>query len=203
MAGHHIGKPTDHPALQLIDRTMANLEHFKNPVDKMPSYQVTQWINSLTGVLILAHEKLLDPGKLSRLERSSPEAKEFGFDVLEFALRDAGLRDSLRSIKDVLRFFRHGFAHGNVQVGPGFWMLGKEHEIINVLVSNDFVGIVIWRGRSIEDPSQGPVALHGDTLLGFLRALSNLAHDRWFWSEEALSWNPDPDDVMHPFLRDV
>lgn len=182
---------------------MANLEHFKNPVDNMPSYQVTQWINSLTGVLILAHDKLLDPSKLSRLERTSPTAKEYGFDVLEFSLRDAGLRDSITTIKDVLRFFRHGFAHGNVQVGPGFWMLGKRNDIIRVLISNDFVGIVVWRGKSIEHPSQGPVALHGDTLLGFLHAISNLAHDRSFWSEEALSWNPDLGDVKHPFLRDV
>lgn len=94
---------------EFIERTLANLRWIENNVPA--TYEVTQLLNSFTGLLVLPHQKVQD----------SIEDSDISSDLLhriQSNVRiclDCSKRVTDKSLKNIVRHLRNGICHWHVQ----------------------------------------------------------------------------------------
>ena len=104
----------EHPVIQLMDRTIENLDYVYHHRNMEGLFEVTQLINSFLAVIAHPWDQLLDRDKLEALSVSSQTFRDCRFpDAL---ITEAPGTQSPRSAGDTLRLLRNGIAHGNIEL---------------------------------------------------------------------------------------
>lgn len=99
------------PVLDVMRRTMANLEFIEANRSRKGPYEVTQLINSFLGALVHPLEEF--PEDLARVPLGEAEVRGWPRIAKERpADRDPG------SIAELIRFMRNAMAHGNIEFLP-------------------------------------------------------------------------------------
>jgi hypothetical protein len=100
------------PVLDIMRRTMANLEFVEEHKSDNGPFEVTQLLNSFLGALAHPWENLKE--ELNSISLVDAERDGWPIPQCERA------KDRVpRSLGDLIRQFRHGVAHGNVSFLPG------------------------------------------------------------------------------------
>ena len=97
--------------VDLMNRTILNLEYIEKNSNQNGPYEVTQLINSFLGALAHPWEKWKDDLKNISLKK----AKEMGWPEVDNKLKsDSNPRD----LEGLIRYLRNGIAHGNIEFTP-------------------------------------------------------------------------------------
>ncbi|MGI8486192.1 MAG: hypothetical protein ACR2OU_18275 [Thermomicrobiales bacterium] len=148
---------------------------------------MTQWIISLSGILTLAFEPLLDMSKLDDVRIGDEEYLRLGFPELHFIASNSDHPCDFRNLRSLLKFLRNGFAHGNTELIPGPWSQGTHNGILRAVVNSSLAGIAVWNtDRGVVTKS---LALGFHDISAFINALGRLCNDKSYWNEAALNWS--------------
>lgn len=163
-----MGMPTE-PLLELMRRSMANLEFVETHASSGGPYEVTQLLNTFLGALAHPFEAMRDD--LNGLPLT--EAVERGWPAV--SKEKPSDRDP-RSLEDLIRLMRNGFAHGNIElISEGKGQIG----FIRIWNNQPNTGVRTW----------GAV-VRGDDMRRFLACFVKLieerhAKDGWYSSRLA------------------
>lgn len=185
-------KITTHPALRLIDYTIANLEGFMDIDVTDPGPLMAQWLNSLAGILTMSFQALLAPEKVSTIALIDETFVKLGFPDLRFMAHRSEHPCDFDNLERLLRFLRNGFAHGHTEFVAGHWHQGLRGNITVITVGTNFAGVAVWNewtDRKRIKHISPPIVLDFADIHCFVQGLANLCHDRGYWNEGALNWS--------------
>ncbi len=120
------------PLLDIMRRTMANLEFVERHAGQGGPYEVTQLINSFLGALAHPWEEF--EAKLQQIPLA--EAAATGWPIPDNRARGAS---ATQTVADMVRGMRNGMAHGNIRFLPD----GKG-EIAALEIKNWYRGKLTW-----------------------------------------------------------
>jgi hypothetical protein len=120
------------PILDIMRRTMANLEFVERHASDDGPFEVTQLLNSFLGALAHPWENL----KRELNSISIVDAEREGWPILP---RERATDQLPRSLGDLIGHLRHGVAHGNVSFLPG-----GHGEIAALRIENRYKGVRTW-----------------------------------------------------------
>jgi len=100
------------PVLDIMRRTMANLEYIEDRASRQGPYEVTQLLNSFLGALVHPWEAL-------RVDLNAISLSEAGARGWPSIRKERLSDDQPASVGDLVRLVRNGVAHGNLTFMPG------------------------------------------------------------------------------------
>jgi len=106
-----MGTPTQ-PVLDIMRRTMLNLEFIEVHADPAGPYEVTQLINSFLGALAHPFEAM----RTELMSLSLAETTTLGWPSIT---KEKPTDNELTCLGDLIRLMRNGLAHGNVEFLDG------------------------------------------------------------------------------------
>lgn len=176
-----------YPSLRLVNHTIENLSGFTDVDVIDPSPLMTQWIISLSGILTLACEPLLEMSQLDDVRIGNEEYLRLGFPELHFIAQNSDHDCEFENLRSLLKFLRNGFAHGNTELIPGPWSQGKHNGIMRALMNSSLAGIAVW--NTYQGIASESLVLRFHDISAFVKALGRLCNDMSYWNEDALSWS--------------
>ncbi len=146
----------DDATREFMRRTLANLALVHEKRQPNGPYEVTQLINSFLGAMVHPWEEMRDREIRPLGSLSVKEARLMRLPVLDTDLETS---DEPRNYREMFRFIRNAFAHGNLAFD------NVDGEISGVYLEN--LGTPYWRGRaSIKN------------LNDLLQVFDDIAHER-------------------------
>jgi len=128
------------PVLDMMRRTMSNLEFIERHSAKDGPFEVTQLINSFLGALVHPWENL----KTELPVMTLAEARNAGWPIPE---QQGGRRQEPQSLGELLRLLRNGIAHGNLSFLPD-----GRGQIQAIRIENYDRKLLTWQGViSVQD----------------------------------------------------
>lgn len=182
----------ENPSLRLIDYTISNLDGFMNTDVLDPGSLMTQWLNSLAGIMAIAVEPLLDDEKLKLIPLEDEVLQEWSFPSIRFIEHRSDHVKSFPNLWRFKEFLRNALAHGNVEFVPGNWVTKQDGERTDILLGASFVGVAIWNQPHKRSKSRTKTIILDFTDIGKLvYGWRNLCHDKSLWCESALKWSAE------------
>lgn len=193
----------DHPALRMVRHTMTNLVGFYDTDVSDTGRIMAQWLNSLAGLLTvclqpLCHDSATQSWTFENVCLEGQTYFALGFPGLSFTRQYSEHPMAWSSLDSFLVFLRNGFAHGNVELVPGFWHLSTQPmplaegcangSLTNILINAPAVAVRVWNTPHRKSPSTPSVVLDFPTIKALVTGLANLLQDRAHWTDSARSW---------------
>lgn len=176
----------------MVEYTMSNLESFICAHRDIgnPEPIVTQWLNTLTGLLVYTTDAVLDPNKLKRIAIGDARYDSLGFPGLKFLHHDPPYERHFSNLGQLIRALRNGLAHGSFVLLPGTWLLnsnqvfaevgGELAEPIEKPVDASFIGVVVVV-KLPGDNGMAPMILDYHDLKAFVTGLASTSRDQSLW----------------------
>jgi len=121
------------PVLDIMRRTIANLDFINHHASTAGPFEVTQLINSFLGALAHPWENLRSDLDAITIEKS----RQDGWPI---PMPERKTERSPKTLGDFIRLLRNGLAHGNISFLPG----GQGQIVSLRIVNRDRQGRITW-----------------------------------------------------------
>lgn len=185
----------DHPALAIIDRSLANLRHIERVHFRKEDdvFEFTELLNASLGLVVHPWDQLLDQDRLHGMEWSDPQIIRWGFKRYisskpYVADTEPDRSPNPQSLGEMLRWIRNGFAHGNMELLDfGGAMRRQLNTRIEYPQSNDIVAVEVWNADPRTKVRKWGTVLSTRELNELIQGIKRIAkdRDREYWSERA------------------
>lgn len=162
--------------VDLIRRTLDNLQFIEQHKQRNGPWEVTQTVNSFLSIIAHPRERLLDPEAIKWLTLADPKVTSAG--LPSFASSWEYDSEQPRTLAQLLRLLRNGIAHGNVDLlnRRELAALRPEAKFDAMLNHDDVAGIEVWNADNGKNRTWGTV-LTVEELGQALRGFATLALD--------------------------
>lgn len=191
-------RANEHPNLRFVRYVIEEVTPWQIKDPSSMGTIFAKWIGALASILTIGYDGLVDGRKLVAIKLKQNEMSPFDFPNFPINRADASLRKRLTTLQAMMRFLRNAFAHGNIELLPGFLSLGMKDGGMHIASGVDYVAIAIWNGtRERPHERRGVLYLTYEDVVELVFASARLCEEKTYWKESALQWSQQDVDSFH------
>jgi hypothetical protein len=191
-------RANEHPNLRFVRYVIEDITPWQVKDPSNMGIIFAKWIGALASVLTIAYDGLIDGNKIKPIGLDLGGQFPFDFPTFPILQADPILRRRFTTLHAMLRFLRNAFAHGNIELLPGFLSLGMWNGGMHIASGVDYVAIAIWNGtRQRPHEQRNVLYLAYEDVVDLVFATAKLCEAKEYWRDSVLQWSQQDTDSYH------